>query len=137
MARYTREELMHRAQIAAGELGLSSWTQADRKRLSYLEQALVALDEEQSLVKVGIEELLESYQDPVGGTAETALAALVTGLQNLLGKDKPRVNYPDRELVLQDQAAAWDRGYEAALNDVESKVFLDKDKSTKNPYKKP
>lgn len=110
--RYDRKQLMHRVQIAIRELHLSSWTQADKKRLYYVEQGLLALDEEQALLKTGIEELLEQFQKPTRITtgfgpqlslslqaAEKKVEALVGGLQKLVSEQRPRVKYPDRKLL--------------------------------------
>ncbi len=99
MAKYDRKQLMHRVQIALRELHLSSWTQADKKRLFYAEQALVALDEEQALLKSGIEELLEKYEETVKAPGNDAVKDLILGLQKLVKEDLPRVTYPDRKLL--------------------------------------
>lgn len=114
MAKYDRKQLMHRVQIALRELHLASWTNADKKRLYYVEQGLHALDEEQAMVKSGIEDLLEEYQktanapSSLGGlTTELerheavvrATEKLISGLQKLVKEDKPRVAYPDRKLL--------------------------------------
>jgi len=93
MTKYDRKQLMHRVQIALGELHLSSWTNADKKRLYYVEQGMIALDEEQSLVKSGIEELLEEYQET------NSVEKLISSLQKLVKGDLPRVAYPDRKLL--------------------------------------
>lgn len=97
MAKYDRKQLMHRVQIALRELHLASWTNADKKRLYYVEQGLFALDEEQSLIKSGIEDLLEEYQET------SSVEKLISGLQKLVKEDKPRVAYPDRKLLLNPQ----------------------------------
>ena len=99
MAKYDRKQLMHRVQIALRELHLSSWTQADKKRLFYAEQALVALDEEQALLKSGIEELLEKYQETVSARGNDAVEDLIVGLKKLIVEDLPRAIYPDRKLL--------------------------------------
>lgn len=107
MAKYDRKQLMHRVQIAIGELHLSSWTQADKKRLHYVEQGLVALDEEQSLLKTGIELLLDAFAEDKKVDDEVALRPdgasatdiLVEGLQKLVKEQRPRVAYPDRKLL--------------------------------------
>jgi hypothetical protein len=92
MPKYDRKQLMHRVQIALRELHLSSMTLADKKRLAYVEQGLLALDEEQALLKTGIEELLEEYHENNAG------GPLVAGLKSLVSDGLPRVAYPDRKL---------------------------------------
>lgn len=107
MPKYDRKQLMHRVQIAIGELHLSSWTQADKKRLHYVESGMIALDEEQSLIKTGIEELLEEFaknkplEDEVALRPDGASATdiLIEGLQKLVKEQRPRVTYPDRKLL--------------------------------------
>jgi hypothetical protein len=105
MAKYDRKQLMHRVQIALGELHLSSMTLADKKRLHYVEQGLLALDEEQALLKTGIEELLEAFlqgQPDLGDGVKAPLSAetsrLVDGLRKLVSDNHPRVAYPDPKL---------------------------------------
>lgn len=100
MAKYDRKQLMHRVQIALGELHLSSMTMADKKRLAYVEQGLLALDEEQALLKTGIEELLEKHQAGGGRADRVNLSGeLVAGLKKLVNDPRPRVAYPDRKLL--------------------------------------
>ena len=107
MAKYDRKQLMHRVEIALGELHLSSWTMADKKRLAYVQQGLIALDEEQALVKSGIEDLLEEYQKTEHTTSPgraisargNAVSNLILGLQKLVKEELPRVSYPDRKLL--------------------------------------
>ena len=96
---YDRKQLMHRVQIALGELHLSSWTNADKKRLAYVEQGLLALDEEQALIKTDAEALLEEYQKTLSARGNNAVENLVLGLQKLVKDDRPRVAYPDRKLL--------------------------------------
>lgn len=93
---------MKRVRISIGELHLASMTMAGKKRLAYVEQGLVALDEEQALLKGGIEELLEAYQKTVSKDDRLLLKAvddLLAGLQKLVKEELPRVNYPDRRLL--------------------------------------
>lgn len=110
MAKYTRKELMHRVGIALGELTLSSWTLADKKRLAYVDQGVRALDEEQALLKSGIEELVEAFEknlpnlfnnSPEVDAYERQVHTLVEGLKKLTHVDLPRVPeaYPDRVLL--------------------------------------
>jgi hypothetical protein len=104
--RYDRKELMKRVQISLGELHLSSWTQADKKRLHYVEQGLLSLDEEQAMLKTGIEELVETFlqeQPELGDGVRSPLSAeasrLIDGLKKLVSDNLPRVSYPDRKLL--------------------------------------
>lgn len=110
---YTRKELMSRLQISIRELHLSSMTDADKKRLFYVEQGMVALDEEQAIVKNGIDELLKKYKEEVNKPSPGGLTTvlqrrvaivgaaenLIKGLQKLVSGEHERVNYPERQML--------------------------------------
>jgi len=102
--RYDRKQLMHRVQIAIRELHLASMTQAGKKRLAYVEQGLFALDEEQALLKSGIEDLVKAFETKVPLMYQTeADIELLKGLKKLVTEQRPRVNYPDRKLVEEEE----------------------------------
>lgn len=130
--RYTRAELMKRVQTSINELHLTSMTQADKKRLGYVEQGLFALDEEQSLLKAGIEELLEAFKrdrdpdrlskpNPTVFVYEKVVSTLVEGLEKLVKEPLPRVSYPDRKL-LEDWKTQHEEKVRPAIKELDQKT---------------
>lgn len=96
-----RTEICRRAEVALRELHLSSWTEADKKRLARVERALRALDDVQAEVKGQVEDLLVAYEQ------DQDVGALVKGLKGELPRPTEEVFDPLRGFATLGLSSAW------------------------------
>lgn len=91
----TVEEHVRRAEVALRELDLSALTRADTERVSRARTGLIALDEDQALLRGAIDDLCEEYDNP--NAPDDDCARLVRALREIV--DRPARLVIDRGWV--------------------------------------